>query len=176
MGGRGAVSGRGTATGWKTVMRRPGVVKVPEGYTVLSSETVRAGEAYPFFEASGRRWTLVSVPLDGQVWVHPSHRLGMEEPTLVWFNDNDLKALYVDGMNTREFCGAVGLDFSLHKGAAVLSKRMSRVLRSYRHWGWFDSGAVQVGYLEQTRTRQRCGTGRGWWTARCSPSCRCRKG
>ena len=155
------MGGRGSSTRWKTVTRRAGVVKLPEGYTVITSETVRAGEAYPFFEASGRRWTLVSVPLDGEVRVHPSHRLGMEEPTLVWFSDNDRKELYVDGMRTREFCGAVGLDFSLHKGAAVLSKRMSRVLRPYRVWEWFDRGQVKIAYLEQTAQETKVWDGAG---------------
>lgn len=155
------MGGRGSTSEWKTVTRRAGVMKMPEGYTVITSETVRAGEAYPFFEASGRRWSLVSVPLEGEVRIHPSHRLGMEEPTLVWFSDNDRKELYVDGMTTREFGGAVGLEFSLHKGAAVLSKRMSRVLRPYRSWGWFDAGAVQVGYLDQTPRAAKVWDGAG---------------
>lgn len=155
------MGGRGSSTRWKTVTRRAGVVKLPEGYTVISSDAVRAGEAYPFFEASGRRWSLVSVPLDGEVRVHPSHRLGMEEPTLVWFSDNDRKELYVDGMRTREFCGAVGLDFSLHKGAAVLSKRMSRVLRPYRVWEWFDSGQVKIAYMEQSPQEAKVWDGAG---------------
>lgn len=155
------MGGRGSSSGWKTVTRRAGVMKIPEGYTVITAETVRAEETYPFFEASGRRWSVVSVPLEGEVRIHPSHRLGMEEPTLVWFSDNDRKELYVDGMTTQAFCGAVGLEFSLHKGAAVLSKRMSRILRPYRSGGWFDEGEVQVGYLAQSPRAAKVWDGAG---------------
>jgi hypothetical protein len=152
------MGGRGRADGWsRWVEREP----APEGYTVITPATVRTGEAYPFFEATGRRWSLVSVPLGEAVTVLPRHTLGMDSPTLVWFSDNDRKELYVDGMNTEAYCQATGLSFSLHKGAAVLSKRMSRILRSYRTWEWFDTDRVQIGYLDQTPEEAKVWDGAG---------------
>lgn len=152
------MGGRGRSSNYSI---RRGVIKMPEGYTVVNNDMVRAREAYPFFEGVGRRWSLVSVPLEGEVTVAPRHTLGMDVPTLIWFSDNDRKELYMDGMSTEAFCQATGLQFSLHKGAAVLSKRMSRLLRSYRIWGWFEADQVRVGYLYQTPAEAKVWDGAG---------------
>jgi hypothetical protein len=153
------MGGRGQGARRRKKVQR--LIKPPVGYTVITVETLRMGEAYPFFEAAGRRWALVSVPLDSNVQVSHHHTLGMDTPTLVWFSDNNRKELYIDGMSTEEFCRAVGLDFALGKGAAVLSKRMSRVLRPYKSWGWFDAEQVQVSYLDQSPRAAKVWDGAG---------------
>jgi hypothetical protein len=48
--------------------------------------------------------------------------------------------LYIPGQDTETFLAQSGLRLSLHKGGYVLSKRLSRIMRPFRYWGFFGRG------------------------------------
>jgi len=74
---------------------------------------------------------------------------GMETPTLRWVRDDGVTDIYVDGLTTAAFLETTGLQLSLHKGAYVLSKRLSRALRPYYVSGLFAPEEVVIQYLDE---------------------------
>lgn len=158
------MGGRGSAAPWPVQwlpVRPPPAGDLP--YTVISGAEQRGGASYPFLDALGRTWHLVSLPLEEaeQLEVERQHTLGMAEPTLRWISDNALKELYVDGMGTDKFLAHSGLRLSLAKGAAVLSKRLARVMRPYSHANFLPADAVQVAYLQQSAEEKKVWDGAG---------------
>lgn len=111
--------------------------------TVLRFDDNRGGLAYPF------------LPNDLQ-WQIVSHSLGDEEsltkifqvapPTLRWVKDDKVLDLTIPDMDTRTFLARAGLQLSMHKGGYVLSKRLSRVMRPFRYWGFFSDKEVSIDY------------------------------
>lgn len=71
------------------------------------------------------------------------------EPALRWVKDNRVMDLIVPGMDTDAFLAATGLEPSLHKGGYVLSKRLSRVMRPFRYWGFAQAEDVTICYDER---------------------------
>lgn len=69
-------------------------------------------------------------------------------PALRWVKDDKVLDLTVPGMNTQTFLERTGLQLSMHKGGYVLSKRLSRVMRPYRYWGFFSQDEVTIDYNE----------------------------
>jgi hypothetical protein len=76
-------------------------------------------------------------------------------------NVSQASDLYVDGVATEPFLAAIGLELDMGKGDFVFSKRLSRLLRPYFVSGFFDPGAVTVGYLEQTPAEAKVWDGAG---------------
>ncbi|HRQ42620.1 MAG TPA: hypothetical protein PLD25_32300, partial [Chloroflexota bacterium] len=111
--------------------------------TVLRFDDNRGGLAYPF------------LPNELQ-WQIASHTFGDEEaltkifqtdlPTLRWVKDDKVLDLTIPGMNAQTFLDRTGLRFSMHKGGYVLSKRLSRVMRPFRYWGFFRDTEVTIDY------------------------------
>jgi len=56
--------------------------------------------------------------------------------------------LHVPGTDTETFLTRSGLQLSLHKGGYVLSKRLSRVMRPFWYWRFFDEAEVTIDYNE----------------------------
>jgi hypothetical protein len=92
---------------------------------------------------------------------HPGHTLGRDRPTLRWVNGDQVSDLYVDGMDTEQFLAATGLRLDLHKGAFVLSKRISRLMRPHFVSGFFESDDVQIAYMEQDEREAKIWDGAG---------------
>jgi len=105
------------------------------------------GLAYPFLPGQWQ-WQIVSRPLDEAFPADPP-TLSDSAPALRWVKDDKVLDLHVPGMDTAEFMARTGLQLSMHKGAFVLSKRLSRVMRPYRYWGFFPAGEVAIDYNEQ---------------------------
>ena len=120
-------------------------------YVAIASPNLPpGGPHYAFLEKLGRAWTLVTHDLDSAEPIHPTHRFGMEQPTLRWVKDNKVVDLYVDGMSTEDYIAASGLRFHNEvKGPYVLSKRISRIMRPYYVSGAFDPNEVSIRYLDE---------------------------
>jgi hypothetical protein len=62
--------------------------------------------------------------------------------------DDKVLDLYIPGVDAQTFLERTGLQLSMHKGGYVLSKRLSRVMRPYRYWGFFNDDEVTIDYNE----------------------------
>lgn len=74
--------------------------------------------------------------------------LGRSGQALRWVKDNKVLDLHVPNMDTQTFLERTGLKLSMHKGGYVLSKRLSRVMRPYRYWHFFNQEEVLIDYNE----------------------------
>jgi hypothetical protein len=143
--------------------------------SVIRFDDNRGGLAYPFLPDT-LQWEIVSRPLDDNEAVtvadtaenpSPSTSRGPalsgsttrlssskselaevlpKRPTLRWVKDDKVLDLHIPGLNTADFLARSGLQLSMHKGGYVLSKRLSRVMRPYRYWGFFDRDEVVIDY------------------------------
>jgi hypothetical protein len=142
------MGGRGQSAGYFTYWGpAPDLEELP--YNVISYDTPLGGAVYPFLVQTGRAWHLLTRPVGEAVAYHPAHTLGLSEPTLRWVGADSVTDLYVDGMTTAEFLAASGLELNLDKGAYVLSKRLSRLMRPHFVSGHFEPSQVQVAYMDE---------------------------
>ncbi|MCI0731759.1 MAG: hypothetical protein L0332_34250 [Chloroflexi bacterium] len=144
MGGRGRAS-RDTSTE-ERLSAEP--VEQVVSYIVIGHDTPLGGAIYPFLEQTGRAWHILSRPLNAPNDTRPADTFGLAEPTLRWVSAEGVSDLYVDGMSTEEFLKATGLSLHLDKGAYVLSKRLSRLLRPHFLSGFFAAEEVTIRYLD----------------------------
>lgn len=105
----------------------------------------RGGLAYPFLPTD-LQWQIVSRPFGDEEALAKIFQA--DPPTLRWVKDNKVLDLHVPDMDTQTFLERSGLRLSMHKGGYVLSKRLSRVMRPYRYWGFFDDDAITIDYNE----------------------------
>jgi hypothetical protein len=96
------------------------------------------GMAYPFLPPE-LKWEIVSRPLGNAGQMHAIYDAPL--PTLRWVKDDKVLDLHVPGMDTEAFLARSGLTLSMERGGYTLSKRLSRVMRPYRYWGFFDEAA-----------------------------------
>jgi len=127
--------------------------------TVLRHDDNRGGLAYPFLPNEWQ-WEIVSRPfgdgaLEGNAealaeifQTDPPTPSAGSGPTLRWVKDDKVLDLLVSGMDTQAFLQRTGLQLSMGNGGYVLSKRLSRVMRPYRYWGFFSDGEVTIDYNE----------------------------
>jgi hypothetical protein len=115
--------------------------------TVLSYNDNRGGMAYPFLPADWR-WSILSHPLKDRDAVDALLDGVVATPTLRWVKDDKTLDLRVPGLDTAAFLQKTGLELSMAKGGYVLSKRISRVMRPYRYWAFFDQADVRIDYNE----------------------------
>lgn len=141
------MGGRGSSAG---IAFRP-LVGVPNDlpYDVVSYASRLGGAAYPLLTQTSRAWHLLTRPVGEPANYHPAHTFGLAQPTLRWVSASHVSELYIDGMTTEQFLQQTGLQLSLDKGAYVLSKRLSRLMRPYFWSGLFDPAAVQIRYLDE---------------------------
>ena len=102
--------------------------------TVLRFDDNRGSLAYPFLP-NDLQWQIVSRPFGDEVAL--AQIFQADPPTLRWVKDDKVLDLYA-GTDTETFLARSGLQLSLHKGGYVLSKRLSRVMRPYRYWRFFN--------------------------------------
>ncbi len=96
----------------------------PVNYNVIPHTAALGGADYPFLEATGRAWNIVTWPISDPPDLHPAHTFEQESPTLRWVNGNSVVDVYVDGMETQQYLEATGLELDMRKGGYVLSKRL----------------------------------------------------
>lgn len=113
--------------------------------TVLRFDDNRGGLAYPFLP-NDLQWQIISRPFGDEETL--AQIFQADPPTLRWVKDNKVLDLSVPGMNTQTFLERTGLQLSIHKGGYVLSKRLSRVMRPYRYWGFFNDAEISIDYNE----------------------------
>lgn len=113
--------------------------------TILRFDDNRGGLAYPFLP-NALEWQIVSRPFGDDEALAKIFQA--YPPTLRWVKDDKVLDLHVPGMDTQTFLERTGLRLSMHKGGYVLSKRLSRVMRPYRCWGFFSDDEVIIDYNE----------------------------
>lgn len=127
--------------------------------TVLRFDDNRGGLAYPFLP-NELQWQIVSHTFgDEEVLTKifqadpptPSTEPGLSlpkysGPALRWVKDDKVLDLTIPGMDTKTFLARSGLQLSMRKGGYVLSKRLSRVMRPFRYWGFFSDKEVTIDY------------------------------
>lgn len=111
--------------------------------TVLRFDDNRGGLAYPFLP-NELEWQIVSRPFGDEEALAEIFQAA--PPTLRWVKDDKVLDLHVPGMDTQTFLECTGLQLSMHKGGYVLSKRLSRVMRPYRYWGFFNQADITLDY------------------------------
>lgn len=109
--------------------------------TVIRHDDDLGGMAYPFLPTE-LRWEIVSRPLGNAEQMRAIYEAPV--PTLRWVKDDKVLDLVVPGMDTETFLVRSGLLLSMERGGYVLSKRLSRVMRPYRFWGFFDAASVTI--------------------------------
>ena len=113
--------------------------------TVLRFDDNRGGLAYPFLPTE-LQWQIVSRSFGDEEVLAKIFQA--DTPTLRWVKDNKVLDLHVPDMGTQTFLERTGLKLSMHKGGYVLSKRLSRVMRPYRYWRFFNQEEVLIDYNE----------------------------
>jgi hypothetical protein len=148
MGGRGSDAPTGT-----DIPPRGSISAAPDpralGYNLIPYHAALGGATYPFLEASGRAWNIVTWSIDDPPDIHPAHRFDLTQPTLRWVNGNTTVDVFVDGMTTQQYLDATGLELDMRKGGYVLSKRLSRIMRPHFVSGMFSSEEVSVRYMDE---------------------------
>ncbi len=140
--------------------------------TVLRHDDNRGGLAYPFLPnelqwqiisrsfdtltADPKHGGLATLSGDGDVLNHVDTAA---ESTLRWVKDDKVLDLYIPGMDTHTFLARAGLRLSMDKGGYVLSKRLSRVMRPFRYWGFFNEEEIRIDYNELLDGRLWDGSG-----------------
>lgn len=125
--------------------------------TVIRSNDPRGGLAYPFLSGE---WEIVSRPFTDQEAVLPDTPAPIvSEPVLRWVKDDKVLDLVVPGMDTAEFLTRTGLQLSMHKGGYVLSKRLSRVMRPFRYYGFYHQADITLTYSPDLNPRLWDGCG-----------------
>lgn len=113
--------------------------------TVLRFDDNRGGLAYPFLP-NELEWQIISRTFGDEEALAKIFQA--DPPTLRWVKDDKVLDLHVPGMDTQAFLKCTGLRLSMHKGGYVLSKRLSRVMRPYRYWGFFNDAEITIDYNE----------------------------
>ncbi len=110
---------------------------------ILRFDDNRGGLAYPFLP-NDLQWQIVSHSLDDEESLTKIFQAN--PPTLRWVKDDKVLDLTIPGMDTQTFLDRTGLRLSMHKGGYVFSKRLSRVMRPFRYWGFFRDKEVTIDY------------------------------
>ncbi len=121
----------------------------PVNYNVIPHTAALGGADYPFLEATGRAWNIVTWSISDPPDLHPAHTFAQDSPTLRWVNGNTVVDVYVDGMDTNQYIETSGLELDMRKGGYVLSKRLSRIMRPHFVSGYFSREEVSVRYMDE---------------------------
>lgn len=111
--------------------------------TVIRHDDNRGGLAYPFLPADAQ-WEIVSRPFGNEDEMNQIFQTA--SPTLRWVKDDKVLDLMVPRLDTQTFLERSGLQLSMQKGGYVLSKRLSRVMRPYRYWRFFQMDEITLDY------------------------------
>lgn len=111
--------------------------------SVITAQSALGGMVYPFLPAHAD-WQLIMRPLEGEDAI--TAICAAPTPTLRWVKDDKVMDLVIPGLDTESFLAQSGLELSLHKGGYVLSKRLSRIMRPFRYWGFFSQSDVALEY------------------------------
>jgi hypothetical protein len=113
--------------------------------SIIRFDDNRGGLSYPFL-SDASEWRIVARPFRDEAALQAI--LESADAVLRWVKDNKVLDLYIPGLDTETFLAQSGLRLSLHKGGYVLSKRLSRIMRPFRYWGFFNENDVTIDYNE----------------------------
>ena len=126
----------------------------------------RGGLAYPFLCAQANdatEWQIVARTFADEAALEailqtnkPAKDSGQ---VLRWVKDDKVMDLFIPGQDTASFLADSGLRLSMAKGGYVLSKRISRVMRPFRYYGFFSQDEVTIDYNELLDGRLWDGSG-----------------
>ena len=110
---------------------------------MITPETDLGNFSYPFLHGF-ENWELLTYKIAQHETMPASNN-----STLVWVKDGkvmELKVYNEDGsvMDHLDYLDKVGLGMSMKKGGFVLSKRLSRIMRPLRYYGWFHENEVDI--------------------------------
>lgn len=100
--------------------------------SVVRHDAARGGLVYPFLSGA---WEIRSFSV--------SEELPESSPTLRWVKDDKVMDLHT-GQSTEEFLAGAGLQLHMERGASVLSKRLSRIMRPYRYFAFFKPHEIAL--------------------------------
>ncbi len=132
--------------------------------TTIRFNDNRGDFAYPFLPAD-LGWHIVSRPLGGEAALEEI--ASAPTPTLRWVKDDKALDLVIPDpadsaappLSSGPFLEQAGLRLSLANGGYVLSKRLSRIMRPFRYWGFFAADAVTIEYNHDLDPRLWDGSG-----------------
>lgn len=109
---------------------------------IINSKTPLGGATYPFLDRLSKKWFLQSWDID-----EDSPQLYDVPKCLRWINGDHVTDLYIEGLDTADFLEQTGLKLHMEKGGFVLSKRLSRLMRPYFMYGFFEKDEISVKYI-----------------------------
>lgn len=134
----------------------------PFAYNILNNDTPLGGAEYPFLTRLEVNWSLITQSVKHvQPHMPTPATFQQTSPTLRWVSDSSLHDLFIEGMTTDEFLAATGLVLDMGKGGYVLSKRLSRIMRSYFIYGFLDKRQISIQYLDLDERDQKVWDGAG---------------
>jgi hypothetical protein len=144
------------------------------GYLIVASAWDGAKTPfYPLFPQD-RAWVLVA--REGRTLdehpVESGHRLGMDEPTLVWQNGTQRIELYVDGMTHEDFTQAMASQFRCHE--KWLRHQQAHVAHTYAitaSTGASMKPASAWIICPSMMSVRNCGMARAWSVGACWSAC-----
>ncbi|MBK8986300.1 MAG: hypothetical protein IPM39_09500 [Chloroflexi bacterium] len=111
--------------------------------TTIRFDDNRGGLAYPFLPAD-KAWQITAHSLSDEAALADIFQA--PSPALRWVKDDKVLDLHVPGLDTADFLADAGLKLLLDKGGYVLSKRLSRIMRPFRYWGFFADSDITIEY------------------------------
>lgn len=123
---------------------------------IINSKTKLGGATYPFLHRLGKPWMIHSWHVDDDDVTQYRAPIALR-----WINGETVNDLYIENMNTEEFLAATGLRPHMTKGGFVLSKRISRIMRPYFMYSFFERASITVKYLEQNKHEEKIWDGAG---------------
>jgi len=123
---------------------------------IINTKTALGGATYPFLHRLGKKWFLHSWDVDDDAVQSYN-----ATQALRWINGNHVTDLYVENSDTEGFLEELGLHLHMKKGGFVLSKRLSRLMRPYFMYSFFQKGDISVNYLNQNKRDQKVWDGAG---------------
>jgi hypothetical protein len=111
--------------------------------TTIRFDDNRGGLAYPFLPTD-KAWQITAHALSDEAAL--TEILQSPTPTLRWVKDDKVLDLHVPGLDTAAFLAQTGLKLALDRGGYVLSKRLSRIMRPFRYWGFFADNDITIEY------------------------------
>jgi hypothetical protein len=132
--------------------------------TTIRFDDNRGDFAYPFLPAD-LGWRILSRPLSGEEALEEIASAPI--PTLRWVKDDKALDLIIPDpadsaappLSSGAFLEQAGLRLSLEKGGYVLAKRLSRIMRPYRYWGFFSADDLTLDYNHDLDPRLWDGSG-----------------
>ena len=123
---------------------------------IINRKTALGGATYPFLERLNKPWMIHSWDLSDEYVEDYNAPIALR-----WVNGNTVNDLYIENMDSKTFLKATGLRPQMHNGGFVLSKRISRLMRPYFMYGFFDDADISVRYLEQDARDEKVWDGAG---------------